>query len=366
MYYHDITDSVPWYQQDRVPGIELFGCRALAVSNPGDWVVLPRAANEDLSTIERHYETVSLQHGVGYAFEGIESLHRSPSSFVPSVYEYTEEMCRRSKDVCWRQVVWLMGDKNYFVDHCDDRGFLRPVTTKVVYRHDRPQLVRFPVAVKLARSFEGQGYYQCDSLSKYESLVNNPNLWLPYQVQEVLPARTRYFLVEYQLNEDGKMLPGVVVERMSHYGNISYQAVAFASSQITAVTDVLAKWAVEAHMKGSWSYEVALAENGQVLLLGCRPRWSDVSYPIRVAEKLGLTEWGTATFTTVSLPLSEICDLGELAYRPRTKEGVIITNWATVAHGRLDVLIAGEPVARAEMLAELSHRLRTRTTLAPA
>lgn len=362
IYYHDVAGSIPLYQQKLVPGLELFGCRALAVSGPGDWVVLPRAVNEGLSAIERHYETIGLQHGVGYVFGGIESLSRCPASFVPSVYEYTEELCRQSEDACWHQVVRLLGDKNYFVDHCDNLGFLRPVTTKVTYRFDQPRPDRFPVVVKLARSGEGLGYHECNSPQRYEEVVSG--LEPPYQVQEYLSPGTRYFLVEYRLGDKGELLPGVVVERMSHRGSVSYQTVALVSRQITAVTDVLAEWAVEMHMKGSWSYEVALAENGQVLLIGCRPRWSGASYPIVVAEKLGITNWETKTFTGLSVSVSDACELGELTYQSRAKEGVIITNWATVSHGRLDVLIAGDKPARIEIANELSHRLRARIVLA--
>ncbi len=364
IYFHDITNSVPLHQHPYVPGLGLYGCRALAVSNPGDSVIMPQAATEGLSAIERHYQDVGLRHGVSYAFGGWESLVRRPPSFEPSLYEYNRHSHQLFRDLRWLPTVELLGDKNYFVDHCENLGLSFPATTKVRFRCDCPSPERYPVVVKPVRSVVGGGATVCASRQQYEQVVGR--LDLPYQVQEYLPTTTRYFVVEYR-RTGGRLLPGVVVERVSRHGRpVSYHSSGSVAPRITMVTDRLAVWAFEQGMKGMWSYEVAVTPTGAVLPLECRPRWSDVSYSIVVAEKLGVTEWECQTFTGLTLAVSDVCELGELMYQPRAKEGVVIINWATVSQGRLDVLVAGEPAARAELLSELSYRLRSRTTLASA
>lgn len=358
VYYHDITGAVPWELHREIPGIELYGCRALAISQPADWVVLPEEANRYLSEIERHYDLVGLRHGTGYMFGSSIALKRCPAHFTPSIYQFTEEIHRLFPDILWRPTVQMLGSRNYFIEHCDNLGVLRPTTHLVNYRSDRPELIRYPIEVKLDDVTERGGQWRCGVASEYEMVVER--LGRRYQIQVALPPETRYYVVEYERSPSGELQLGVVVQQVrTRDGSRQYRFPVSEADCITRVTDRLATWALEQGMKGVWSYEVAVTQDGMVLPLECRPRWSEVSYPARVAARLGALEWETQSFSSITLGPERAFLLGELTYRPRMNEGVIIYNWSTLHSGRLDVLIVGSDEARAWYRRELLHRYQS-------
>lgn len=363
IYYHDITSAVPLYYRDQIPGLGLYGCRALAVSAPEDWIILPRGADRHLDAALAHYEAVGLRHGMGFVFGDERDLKRHPH-FSPNVYGMSEAVHRVLPDILWLPTARHLGDKNYFMSHCDNLGLARPMTEVVQFRGMQSSVRSFPVLVKLAASIHGQGSWHCADHHAYERVRSR--IQVPHQVQEVLPSGTRFCVVEYSTEVGGTLEFVATVEKLRQKGGqTSYQPVRL-GHLLRPVTDQLATWAQEQGMKGVWSYEVALTSDGRVLPLKCYPHWSDASYPLRVARKLGCPEWETYTLTGLSQSSATEFGLGELAYRSRLKEGVVVYNWATLAAGRLDMLVMGNPGVRSEYLSELAERFRLRDRLATA
>lgn len=362
IYHHDVTTSYPPEELKDLPGVPVYAARVLASTRPQDVAVLPPETQLHYGWIQDHYDAIGLPVAREVVFGRHEAIRRYPDHDL-SVFYFGEAEDAVRPNRRWREAAAYLNSKNNFVRLCRDLGVPVPQTVCVEQPGARGiDLVgevftrAFPVYVKVAVSASGFGVTRCDGPKEFLGLINS--LTVPFQVQEALPLGTQFLNVQYEIGPENLPARGPitfqVLQGNTHSGNCyptPYQA-----TDIYAVTDPVAAWAVQAGMQGVFAFDVAATPDGRFLPVECNPRWNGASYFSRVAEKLGVTEWQSLnvgfrarSFDGVSLPR-------DLAFSRQTKEGIVIVNWGCVGDAKLGLFVAGNEATRRAILTEFVDR----------
>ena len=264
-------------------------------------------------------------------------------------------------DQAWCAIVERTNAKNSFLAFAHELGVSVPATLCVDDARKLLQAdlgkVGFPCFYKPSVSMSGLGIYRVGNRDALVQLIDGYARDVPVQLQESLPAE-HFVCLHYRI-EDGNLARWLASEQLligfSHVGNrVPIQDPPW------ALCDPMAEAMRDRGMKGFFAFDVAIEVRGseaRAWVLECNPRVNGSTYPGVVAERLGIEAWAMIT-----LPLPDAdprhLDLGDLAYDPARRSGVILINWGGVLFQSLAVMLAGAPEVQQRDLTALRARIR--------
>ncbi|MFG6096695.1 ATP-grasp domain-containing protein [Leptothoe sp. ISB3NOV94-8A] len=366
IFNHDIMMST----LDVNRGVHLFSGRALGLSSPGDKVQLHPDLMADWPMLREHYARIGLEHSHDIiwdvAFE--ELAQQSPDEisvyFFGHAFEYDSsdhnQGCARilrQLDGDWYKVVEYMNSKNNFVALAHQLGVPVPQTECFESRTQLGNLEAFsyPCYVKRAVSDHGVGIFRCENSADLLDAVEQFPKDKPFQVQVEIQA-SAFLNLQYRVTSEGltrALVSEQILDGCVHGGN-RYPTL----HQPWHITDPMAQWMFEQGMRGTFGFDVAVADfpTGPLYLaIECNPRYNGSSYPTEIAARLNVPSWCSETLHTDCRQLADL-SLDGLEFDPITKTGVVLVNWGTIQAGKVTVLLAGSPVQQMELSQQIRHQ----------
>lgn len=345
--------------------MDLYSGRALGLSKPEDKVQIRAKLRSEWDAITEHYAQVGIDHSHDVIWDvSLTHVDQHPD-YEPSFYFFgdvvnshdTHRQFFERWDAQRCEVISFVNSKNNFIHLAEELGISVPRTLlfKTVAEAQVCDRIPLPCYVKPAVSDHGFGIVRCEDEAAFATALAQLHADAPLQVQAEVP--TSVFLnLQYQATPTGVtplLASEQILEGCVHGGN-RYPTAYEPWAEVQRFAD----WMGARGMQGIFAVDVAVVpDGGQVnyFAIECNPRFNGSSYPTLIAQRLGIPEWSSATYTTPKRSLQEI-ELRDLAFSPDTNEGVIVINWGTIQVGKISVLLAGSR----QVQAQLSNELRTR------
>lgn len=362
IFNHDITLST----HDQSAGISLFSGRALGLTHPEDTIQIHPELTSEWDDIVDHYAQVGLSHSQQVIWTvDLAEIDRHPE-YDACFYFFGDAVNLQSpqrqffqqRDPHWCQVVEFINSKNNFVHLAEELGIAVPQTLRfdTLAAAQAFEAIPFPVYVKPAVSDHGVGIMRCPDEASLAAAFARLNPDESLQIQAEVQASS-FLNLQYQVTPDGVeplLVSEQILDGCVHGGN-RYPSAHEPWEKIAP----FAEWMGDRGMKGIFAVDVAVvpeAGGTRYLAIECNPRYNGSSYPTLVAQKLGISQWSSATCHTSKRSLKDL-DLGDLTFDAETGTGVILINWGTIKAGKISVLLAGTESAQATLSTELETRL---------
>jgi hypothetical protein len=366
IYNHDIT----LYTHDRHISTRLYSGRALCLTTPEDKIQIHPELATEWDAIVNHYHQVGLAHTNDVVWDI--SLHRLAEELAqnpdqePSVYFFgdvvndhdTYRKVFQNWDAQCCLVIEYVNSKNNFISLAEELRIAVPKTL----RFDHLAAAKawgempFPCYVKPAISDHGAGIMRCPDTEALAVAFAKLEPNVPLQVQAEVTA-SAFLNLQYQVTPAGVeplLVSEQILDGCVHGGN-RYPA----SHEPWDTVAPFARWMGEQGMKGIFAVDVAVVPAGETtgyVAIECNPRFNGSSYPTLVAQRLGISAWSSATYTTQLRSLKDL-DLQDLAFNPAVGKGIVLINWGTIQAGKVSVLLAGSEPEQVALGQALQARL---------
>jgi hypothetical protein len=304
---------------------------------------LPPFLRPDWDWARDHYRAVGLEVADEIVWDTRIDILREFPGWHWSVFFWGEIVDRLAPAPRRCRMVAILNNKNRFFSFAEQQGASLPRSLSVAPGELTSAICEefgFPLFLKPAGSAQGMGIQCCNSVEELAEFLEPEPFPRDLQIQEVLPEETVFQNVMYDCS-DGRanrlMVTDQILHGFSHGGNAS------PVGPVTPweVTDELANAAASGGMAGPLGFDVAVKpESGgdsSYSVIDCNPRFNGASYPIGVAQRLGLSRWRLRSYPVRSSSLEDL-GLEALAYNPHEKTGVVAVNWAAREEGKLGVL----------------------------
>lgn len=334
--------------------------RALGITTPYDIIQLHHDLMEDFPAISEHYGRVGLSYTDRIIWNlRFEELKNYPHYDV-SYFCFGEQQHNVARHENWFRVVDYIKSKNGFMGLARQLGMQTPFT---LCFHDMAQLdhaalakIRYPCFLKAAMPVPGGGVFRCEdksSLLKNLAAFDNKT---SFQIQEEIRATT-FLNLQYQVT--GSRLGRLAATELTV--NNEGAQVSFHPTPHNAWYSVepMAKWLFCQGMRGIFAFDVAVVEDAcgtDYIPVGCKPRFTTVSYPTLIADKLGIPRWQARVFHTRYRKIADL-PISDVEFNPHDQTGIVLVNWGTVQLGMVTILLAGTPENQANLQETLIQRL---------
>lgn len=355
IFSHGVLEAYPGGVLDKVPGVEFYGARVLASSNPGDLVQIEPVLSRHTEIMLAHYARVGLKTATDFLTDTSYDALRNYPSYTPDFFYFGRKAHNVRPDNDFLKLAAWMNSKNGFVQFCIEQGY--PVPHTAIFQNpgevDTSSL-GFPCYVKGDCSASGQHVILCQSPDEVDQAVMHMNNG-PFQIQEALPQDTIFLNAQYY-EERGSFRHGPITRQIldgtSHDGNLFPSGIDI--DLVQPIIDKFSWFLFRQGMKGVWAFDVAV-HGDKVWLIEINPRWNGSTYASIPAERLGVKEWES---WNVKVPHHDLgfLALDGLEFNPDTKSGLVLINWGTIEHGKLGFLLAGGAESRAQLKADFRAR----------
>lgn len=361
IYNHDIQTST----QETVGGTHLYLGRVLGLSETTDIVQIHPALQPEWEGIVAHYARIGLRHSQTVLWSLSPAHWQTYADYEPSVYFFGDAICDRSAhaqfyrhlDQRWFDAVAYINAKNNFIELAQQLGI--PVPKTACFNHTAAawQLDRFtyPCYLKPSVSDSGFGILHCQDARQLAAALMEWSDPMPFQVQAEVPSST-FINLQYQVSDQGvdRLLASEQILNGCVHGGNRYPTI----HQPWSLFDPMAEWLADRGMKGLFAFDAAVVdgEEPHYVAIECNPRFNGSSYPTLIAQKMGIPQWSSQTYTTDYRSLADL-ELDGLEFNPETGTGIILINWGTILVGKVSVLLAGSPTQQAALGQELQNRL---------
>lgn len=353
---HDIMHCTA----EGVVGNHLYSGRALGITEPTDIIQLREELKPNWKSITAHYDRVGLTHACEVVWSV--NMHHLGNyiGYHPSVFYFGPDQYLNWGDHEWLATTEYINSKNNFMKVADELGV--PVPKTVSFNNIREidgrtlDEMPYPCYLKAAISVSGVGIYRCNDRVELTEAMAQFKDNVPVQIQQEVQSKI-FLNMQYKI-ENGFAARLACTEQLldgyAHQGNKHP-----ACCEPWDVVEPMAQWLAERSIKGIFAFDVAVInKNNKVeyAAIECNPRFNGASYPTLIAQKLGIKQWVSKTFTTHYKRLDEIF-IEHIEYKKKLGSGVILVNWGTVSEGKIMVLIAGNDMQRAYYEEELKKCL---------
>lgn len=334
--------------------------RALGITTPYDIIQLHRDLMDDFPAISEHYDRVGLSYTDRIIWNlRLEELENYPHYEV-SYFCFGEQQHKVARHENWFRVVDYIKSKNGFMDLARLLGMQTPNT---LCFHDVAQLdraalakIRYPCYLKTAIPGPGEGVFYCkDKSSLVKSLAAFGDK-TPFQIQDEIRA-TAFLNLQYQVV--GSRLERLAVTELT-LNNVGVQGNCHPTPHNAWYSvEPMAKWLFCQGMRGIFAFDVAVIEDAcgtDYIPMGCKPRFTSVSYPTLIADKLGIPRWQTRVFYTRYRKIADL-PIRDVEFNPYDQTGIVLVNWGTIQVGMVTILLAGTPEKQTNLQETLIQRL---------
>jgi hypothetical protein len=329
-----------------------YGARVLAATMPGDVVQLDPSLREPYKYLADHLGQVGLDVTTNVVWDTRQEVATDFPDHDLSVYLFDPTINAVRPDPKRLEATNKFGDKNSFIEFCQEQGYAVPRTI-VVTDGTMPDIsdLHCPVYVKAAESSNGKGLFYVTNKPKLRQAI--AEVGSNYQIQEEVPGVS--ISVQYH-EKDGVVshlaTTDQILDGHTHMGN--YHPTIHNPRE---VTDKLAEELVEGGLRDIFGLDV-MVDGEESTVIECNPRWTGATYPTIAAGRLAIQEWSAYVLPTQHERPRDI-KLKDTVYDPRTQIGVVIMNNCRLdAHGKVEVLIAGPLEAQEEIMTKLEKRLK--------
>ena len=346
---HIVNHDIIHCTAEGVKGNHLYSGRALGITVPGDIIQLRSELKENWDSITAHYARVGLEHTSDVIWN-VNMHHLGQfAGHSPSVFYFGPEQYINWGDHEWLSTTEYINSKNNFIEVAKETGVAIPKTLafdSVTNIDDNVlSFIEFPCYLKAAVSVSGVGIYRCEDKQELLFAISRFHPGTPVQIQEEVVSKT-FLNMQYKV-ENGYAVrlacTEQILEGFVHQGN-RYPA----CCEPWGVVEPMAQWLVERNIKGIFAFDVAVvetAEGTKYKAIECNPRFNGASYPTLIANKLGIKQWVSKTFTTSYRKLEDIF-IEHIEFKKHIGRGVILVNWGTVSEGKLMFIIAGNDMEK--------------------
>jgi len=345
--------------------------RALALSNPGDVVMLHQEDLPHAQWLLEHQKRVGLNPAELVLPQIPYDQVTNFNEFKLSTFIFDEATNQARPDDQRLKITKSMDSKNEFIALCEKMGI--PVAK--TWRYDsKDQLtsmkhLTFPCYLKISTSITGKGVFRCENKLELIENLDKISSKIQFQIQEDLLSvhNAITFLNLQYYEEEGRenrlLLTDQVLDGNVHIGNRHLHETSLKYFGAWQVTDPLARFAAKNGLKGIFAHDVAVCQHkdGKLYFLPveCNPRPNGSSYATAVADKLvgKLTPWTAKSVKTKFRKLSDI-DLGDLEFNKKRGNGIVVHIGSTITKGKLGVTFLGSPPAQRELENQLAAILQ--------
>jgi hypothetical protein len=329
-----------------------YGARILACSTPDDIVQLDPSLREPYKYLFDHLGQIGLDVAGDIEWDTRAEVAADFPSHDLSVYLFDPTINAVRPDPRRLDATTKFGDKNSFIEFCQQQGYSVP-RTMIVTDGTMPDIsdLKCPLYVKAAESSNGKGLFRVTNKAELEEAIGS--VGSNYQIQEEVPGVP--ISVQYHEKDDvvsHLATTDQILDGHTHMGNY-YPTV----HNPREVTDKLADELVAAGLRDTFGLDV-MVNGEESTIIECNPRWTGATYPTVAAGRLAIKEWSAYVLPTQHERPRDI-KLGDTLYDASSQIGVVIMNNCRLnAHGKVEVLIAGPQEAQEEMMIKLEKRLK--------
>lgn len=336
-----------------------YALRAYALTTPEDTIQVNPALGLELAYLQDHFAAAGLRPTQQVMLSTAREEALSYPDHDLSVYMFDNGFHAIRPDARRLSAVERLGDKNYFVQWCIERGHPVPHTV-IVEPGVKPDYsdLHFPAIVKPTQTSNGKGMVTVNS--RAELTLATKMVGSRYQVQEKVPDVVASVSIQYDM-ANGQAAHLATTEQIvhadfSHGGNV-YPT----EYNPQSATDPLAADAAAEGLEGICGFDVVITGSGKTYIIENNPRFTGASYVTLAAQKLAIPSWAAYKLPTSHNSPEMLGDLEGLAYDKASKIGVIIMNNALLAiegqQSKVEVLIAGTPDDQAAIETDLRQVL---------
>ncbi len=353
---HDIMHCTA----EGVVGNHLYSGRALGISDPVDIIQLSPELKPLWPAIQAHYERVGLKFSREVLWNVDMKALGQHVGYQPSVFYYGPQQGLNWGDFAWLDTVEFINSKNNFALLAQELDVPIPLTIGFESIHEINDktiaAIDFPCYLKAAVSVAGVGIYRCADSTEFRQAMSRFDHDVPVQIQQEIISTT-FLNMQYKA-EHGKAIrlacSEQILDGFTHQGN------KFPASYTPwEKVDPMAEWLVNKGIQGIFAFDVAVVETPEGPLfpaIECNPRFNGACYPTLIAQKLGIEQWQSRTYTTHYRDLDSL-PIQALEYDARRGYGIILVNWGTILEGRLMILLAGTSSQMEDLDKELQSLL---------
>jgi len=332
-----------------------YAARILACSTPDDIVQLDPSLREPYKYLFDHLGQIGLDVAGDIEWDTKAEVANDFPSHDLSVYLFDPTINAVRPDQQRLDATTEFGDKNSFIEFCQERGYSVP-RTMIVTDGVMPDLTGLicPLYVKAAESSNGKGLFRVTNKTELKEAIGS--VGSNYQIQEEVAG----FPVSVQYHEkDGEVTHLATTDQIldghTHMGN--YHPTVHNPRD---VSDMLAEDLVANGLRDIFGLDV-MVNGDEATIIECNPRWTGATYPTVAAGRLAIKEWSAYVLPTQHEHPRDI-KLGDTLYDASSQIGVVIMNNCRLnAHGKVEVLIAGPQEAQEEIMLKLEKRLKKPT-----
>ncbi len=352
-------DTSVFFGEDQA-AMHLASGRALGISAPGDILQLHPALKDNWEAISAHYERIGLRHSRNVVWSLNPKELGSHAGYHPSVFYFSPHACQFWGDYEWLAIVEWINSRNNLVLLANELGIETPDTQCFRSIFDISdnliESLAYPCYLKSSLPQSGTDTVRCRNPLELRDALLLLKPSVPVQIQQEVMADC-ILTLQFILTGSQVIRKAAIEHPVGESADPGYRAPA--SYEPWESVEPIARWLNERGMKGSCVFELAVTRTPRGIrfpVLGCYPHYDDTSYPIFIAEKLGIPEWRLMNFKTRHRQLANL-DLSEVEFDARTGEGAILVNWGLVSEGELGIMLAGSIDYQAALEEELRARL---------
>jgi hypothetical protein len=332
----------------------LFAVRALPLSRPGDVVQLDPRCKEAYPYFEEHLKQVGLETATDIIWDISPEVANDYPDYELSCFRFNPSLNLVRPNQRRLDATDRFNNKNEFIALCQRNGYRVPRTI-VLEDGQSPPLgdITYPVYVKSAVMASGLNIYRCQNEQELRGCIGK--FAGEYQIQDEVPDVQAFISTHYSAasgRATHHATTGQLLDGFSHVGN-TYPVVI----DPRAITDPLADQLAGEGLEDFFGFDLAVNPNG-LWLIECNARFNGATYPILVAQRLGIEEWTARKFHTVHQSLRTL-DLQRLAFDSRRGHGVVVLMDSFMpVNGEITVLLAGSEAVQEETQIKLSALLQ--------
>lgn len=347
---HDIRTSGP----SGLGLSRLYSSRALCITEAEDVIQLHADLRPQLPVIQAHYASAGISCSQNVVWDTrLERVKDYPEHEL-SAFFFGYRAHRFRPDIRRHEIVEFLNSKNNLITWARELGIPVPEThcfERVSDVEAQRNEFNYPCYIKPAMALSGMGISRCMNPNELHRELGRLPPDMPVQIQSEIQAE-RFLNVQYQV-KDGRAERLLVSERIAGGNCVP------ACSEAWPVVDSLAESIAAQGMQDIFSFDMAMVNDAvetKFYLLQCKPRFSAVSYPALVAQKIHAAHWRAVTVPTAQRDLQSI-DFDGIAYDPQRRDGVIVINWGTILHGKLTIMVVGTEERQERLLDEFKQRV---------
>jgi hypothetical protein len=353
---HDILSC----RADGVQGSYLDCGRALGITTAYDIIQLHPQLMDELPAICAHYDRI----GLSYTSQIIWNLDYAELQDYPryegSYFCYGEVQHQVARNENWFRVAsYIQATSNFMALAAQlEMPTVSTRSFNSISELDADTLarLRYPCYLKATLCASGLASYRAENESALRTCLAYFGAATPFQIQEGLNASC-FLNLQYQVI--GSHLERLAATEQFLEGTL-HQGNRFPTPHNAwHCVEPMAKWLFSHGMRGILAFEVAVSKDAcgtEYLPMACQPRFTDATYPMLIAKKLGIQRWQARSFSTRFRSVAAL-PIADLEYNPADQSGIVLVNWGPLAVGKLQLLIAGTPVQQQALREELERRL---------